>query len=432
MKHSIMLLCRLTIPFATIFCLSFASASDISIGNANDVASNSDWSESELNIIESLSIDRLPALPNSPSNAYADDERAQQFGKALFYDTQFSGNKNISCASCHQPENHFVDSLPRAVGLHATGRNTPTIIGVGWQRWFYWDGRKDSLWSQALIPFEASDEMGSNRVSVVKKIISEEKYNKQYTDLFGHFPMSLNQATLALEAGTFGSKVMQNNWHRLSAEIQRSINQVYVNVGKSLAAYQRTLSYKPTVFDHYAKQLKQGGKKEDPPLTDDTIFTEEQIAGLKLFINEEKTQCLQCHNTALFSNRGFHNIGSGNFSGARLDFGRMFGLQAVLLDEFNCLGAYSDASQDQCTALKFLNKNPQIPLKGAFKTPGLRNVSQTRPYFHDGRFTTLTEVVEFYNKPPKNNGPHELLPMGLNSVEVSQLVSFLESLAEVQ
>jgi len=73
------------------------------------------------------------------------------------------------------------------------------------------------------------------------------------------------------------------------------------------------------------------------------LLTDSEIAGIKLFINPQKTPCLQCHNGPLQTNNDFHNIGTGNFSGDHLDFGRILGLQAVLMDEFNCMGSYSDA-----------------------------------------------------------------------------------------
>ena len=385
-------------------------------------ASDAVWTDSEHRIIESLSLSKLPPKPDSPSNRYADSALAIALGEQLFFDTRFSKNQQFSCASCHQPDNYFTDGAAVAKGVQATGRNTPTVVGSAWQRWFYWDGRKDSLWSQALIPFEAPNEMGGSRTAVVKHLLSDSDYRDQYIKLFGHTPSELSPEDLALDAGPLGSEEMQDNWNQLGKKSQRSINQVYVNIGKSLAAYQRTLTFKPSLFDRYAEQLRNNESTEKAVLNDD------QVSGLKLFINAEKTQCLQCHNTALLSNRGFHNVGSGTFNGPNLDFGRLFGLQAVLLDEFNCLGTYSDAKPDQCSALNYLNKRQHIPLQGAFKTPGLRNIRQSDPYFHDGRFKTLEEVVNFYNNPPKDNGPHELLPMGLDSKEVRQLVRFLETL----
>lgn len=139
-------------------------------------------------------------------------------------------------------------------------------------------------------------------------------------------------------------------------------------------------------------------------------------------------QCLQCHNGPLFTNRGFHNVGTGGLTGEHLDFGRMVGIQAVLQDEFNCLGIYSDAEPEDCHSLRFLNKSAHMPVQGAFKTPSLRNLLQTAPYFHDGRFSTLKQVIEFYNNPPQVER-NELRPLNLSKQEMDQLTSFLRTLS---
>jgi cytochrome c peroxidase len=132
----------------------------------------------------------------------------------------------------------------------------------------------------------------------------------------------------------------------------------------------------------------------------------------------------------LFSNGGFHNIGSGNFDGANLDFGRVYGIRMALMDEFNCLGPYSDARPRECTELVFLNTDSHVPLEGAFKVPSLRNVARTAPYFHDGRFTNLADVIDYYRTAPASlqPGTHELLEMTLSEAESLQLVKFLETL----
>ena len=83
------------------------------------------------------------------------------------------------------------------------------------------------------------------------------------------------------------------------------------------------------------------------------LLSVQEITGLKLSMDSRRTQCLQCHNGPMFTNGGFHNIGTGNFSGEHLDFGRVFGLRAVLMDEFNCLGKYSDAQPTSAWSYAF-------------------------------------------------------------------------------
>jgi cytochrome c peroxidase len=149
----------------------------------------------------------------------------------------------------------------------------------------------------------------------------------------------------------------------LSPASKNIVNKNFVNVGKALAAYQRTLTYEPTRFDRFAQELQT--EASDYSLNDD------ELTGLKLFINSEKTQCLQCHNGPLFTNRGFHNVGTGGLHGERLDFGRMVGLQAVIQDEFNCLGEYRDAMPEECSSLRFLNRSAHMPVH-IFMTDGLQ------------------------------------------------------------
>jgi cytochrome c peroxidase len=384
-------------------------------------AEETQWNKSELSILRSLSLSSLPPLPVSKSNRFADHSQAQEFGQLLFFDERLSGDGKTSCASCHQPEKYFTDGLPRITSDTTVGRNTPTIVASGWLRWFYWDGRRDSLWSQALIPFEAADEMASSRLAVTRIITQDKNYLRLYQSIFGKLPVSLLNKNLPEHAGPLGDADMRDKWHRLPKHVQQQINRVYSNLGKSIAAYERTLAPKPTRFDHYVDQLIDDNKQ--------TIeLTEQEIAGIKLFIDPQKTQCMQCHNGPLFTNGGFHNVGSGKFQGESLDFGRMLGLQAVLMDEFNCLGNYSDANPDECTTIKFLNRSNHIPLQGAFKTPSLRNALLTSPYFHDGRFNSLIEVMQFYNQPPTKNGPHELKDLKLQDEQLVQLVAFLKLL----
>ena len=370
------------------------------------------WSESELAVMRSLSLTALPPLPNSPSNRVANNPEAAALGRAVFFDPRFSGNGQLSCASCHQPDQFFTDQRPRGVGIKTTQRNTPTLVASGWLRWFYWDGRRDSLWSQALIPFEAGEEMGGSRAQVVWQL--GQAYRESYEKIFGDFPKTLLTVRPSAHASPIGDAAMQNRWYRMPKSRQQSVNTVFANLGKAIAAYERTLQPKPTRFDRFVAEQQSD------------LLNDQEKAGLKLFIDPAKTNCLQCHNGPLLTNQGFHNIGSGNFDGQRLDFGRVFGVQALLLTEFNCLGPYSDAKPEDCTALRFLQKNGH--LEGAFKTPSLRNLKKTAPYFHDGRFQTLQQIIEFYTTPPSNNGPHELKALTLSAQEQKNLVAFLSTL----
>ncbi len=384
-----------------------------------------DLVKDSLTVLASMRLDSETAPPPSPSNRFADEPRAASFGEALFFDSRFSLDGTLSCASCHQPSRYFTDGKQRGEGVHRSGRNTPTVVGSAYQTWFYWDGRRDSLWSQALVPFEAADEMGSSRLQVIRVIANDERYRSAYEVVFGPLPDTVTATGLPEHAGPLGTSAMRDAWYRLPAVVRNDVNTAYVNVGKALEAYQRTLRIPRSRFDEYVDALIAGGADKSDSLTAD------EQKGLALWLDTEKTHCMRCHNGPRFTNEGFSNIGTGTFSGTSLDFGRVYGIRAVVTDEFNCGGPYSDAGDNQCAHLRFLNSSAHVPLEGAFKVPSLRNVAKTAPYMHDGRFSSLRDVIEHYRNPPQNSGDHELVPLELSDEEVSQLVSFIESLSAV-
>ncbi|MBT8152298.1 MAG: cytochrome-c peroxidase, partial [Gammaproteobacteria bacterium] len=309
-------------------------------------------------------------------------------------------------------------------------RNTPTVAGLAWHTWFYWDGRKDSLWAQSLAPIEAPAEMNSSRMYVARLVGQSPSYRAFYENLFGSYPGILLQPGKLDHASPIGDAKRQNNWYRIPAGQRQLVNRVFTNAGKALGAYVRTLEHGASNFDNYVEQLERGNYRKA-----NKILDARSRQGLKLFIDDKKTQCLRCHNGPLFTNFEFHNIGSGNFDGDSLDFGRLLGLPSVLQDEFNCLGPYSDAPSTGCIHLKFINRQPDESLQGAYKTPALRDVAKTAPYLHDGRYTSLKDVLQHYNdiaNTKKINAMSELNPIDLSDDELLALESFLLNLTGSQ
>lgn len=356
------------------------------------------WSDLELAKLRSLWIGSLPPLPPDPSNGVADDPRAIALGRKLFFDTRLSATGYVSCATCHRPDQEFQDGLPLGKGVGLTTRRTQTLVGVAYNTWFFWDGRKDSLWAQALAPLESPSEMGGHRFDQARAVAYY--YRADYESLFGPLP-----------------KV---DWTALSAEGQEAVTLVFVNIGKAIAAYERTLLPVPARFDAYVEAA----------LNDDeagqAVFTTDEVAGLKLFIG--KADCAQCHNTPLFSDGGFHNTGVPPAPGQPPDEGWGKGLPLMLDDEFGCKGRYSDAASGECAAWRYLVAGVPTQI-GAFKTPTLRGVAGRAPYMHAGQFATLAEVVRHYSAAPSAPvGASELYPRRLTQAEVAQLVAFLQTL----
>lgn len=377
------------------------------------------WTEAEISTLRSLWIGSLPPLASDPSNAYADDPKAAAFGQSIFFDTRFSSNGEVACATCHIPDKMFNDGLPLAQGVGTTTRRTMTIIGTAYSPWLFWDGRKDSQWAQALGPMESPVEHGGTRTQYAHLI--DEQYRTQYESIFGALPDFSDRTRFPDVAGPVDNPTARAAWDAMTQADRDAVTQVYVNMGKAIAAYERLIIPGPSRFDTYMQAL----------LNDDyeamqTALTNDEVAGLRLFIG--RAECVKCHNGPLFTNNDFHNTGVPAADGLSGDDGRASGVQKVLNDEFNCLSRWSDAGENDCADLRFVTSTGE-QLEGAFKPPTLRNVAESAPYMHAGQYATLEEVLQYYNHPPfAPIGHSELEPLGLTTNELAQLEAFLRAL----
>ena len=373
------------------------------------------WSDDELDTLKNLWIGSLPTLPADPSNLYADNPDAAAFGQKLFFDTRFSSNSKVACATCHLPDKQFQDGTPLANGVGRTNRRTMTIVGTAYSPWLFWDGRKDSQWAQALGPMENPVEHGGNRTLYAHLIA--EFYADEYTALFGSLP---DLSSLPRNAGPVADLEAAANWEAMSPEKKEAVTRIYVNMGKSIAAYERHLNPGVSRFDQYMEAIL----NNDPAAGD--ILTGDEIAGLKLFIG--KANCTNCHNGPFFTNNDFHNTGVPAAKDLPDDVGRSLGAQQVLADEFNCLSVYSDAQTDECAELNFLviDEHQQ---ERQYKPPSLRNVAQRGPFMHAGQFATLEEVLNHYNTAPQAPSGHsELESLNLTEKQIAQIIAFLKTL----
>ncbi len=352
------------------------------------------WTAAESDLLRSLWIGSLPPLPADPSNAAADDPRAARLGQRLFFDTRLSANGAVACATCHQPERLFTDGLDVAQGVARGERHTMGLVGAAYSPWMFWDGRKDSLWAQALAPLESPAEHSGNRLQFVKLLASDEHYQAEYTVLFGALPELPGQ--------------------------ESAITEVFVNMGKSIAAYERLLLPGESRFDLYVNALLEN----DEPRSG-LILNDDEIAGLRLFIGD--AQCINCHNGPLFTNNEFHNTSVLPATGKLPSMGRVGAVREVLADPFNCRGVYSDEPDAGCAELRFARTGDE--LIGAHKTPSLRNVALTAPYMHAGQMNSLTDIIDQYNRAPLSMvGHNEVKPLNLSRNERRQLEAFLNTL----
>jgi cytochrome c peroxidase len=292
------------------------------------------------------------------------------------------------------------------------------IAGTAYSPWLFWDGRKDSQWAQALGPLESPVEHGGTRTQYAHLIAAH--YRAEYKALFGPLP---DLSSLPATAGPVVDPAALAAWEAMSPADREAVTQIYANMGKAIAAFERTILPAPTRFDAYVQAVLENDNR-----TMRAAFTADEVAGLRLFIGP--ANCTRCHNGPLLTDNDFHNTAVPALPNLPEDTGRAAGTAQVLADEFNCLSPYSDAAPEQCAELRFMLSEGE-QLMRAFKPPSLRGVAARPPYMHAGQFATLEEVLAHYNNAPAAPAGHsELEPLNLSPIELGQLLAFLQTLNE--
>lgn len=344
-----------------------------------------------------LRLGPLPALPADPTNRWANDPAAAALGRELFGEPRLSRNGEVSCASCHQPERGFADGRKLAMGLSLGTRHSQSLLDAAHQRWFTWDGRADSLWSQALHPFQNPLEMGLTPAEVIERVRSIEPLRARYEALFGALPRAGDAA---------------------------AIDAAFARLGKSIAAFERTLVTGPSAFDRWLDRVRAGDDSATPE------FGDAARRGAMLFVG--KADCVRCHSGPLLSDGEFHMIGvPGQDAAAPTDRGRLEGIERLKADRFNASGVHSDAPDGvQAKVTRATTLDPDA--WGRFRTPSLRSAAATPPYMHQGQLATLEDVVRFYDTLEgattlDHHAERVLEPLGLSERQRADLVAFLKA-----
>lgn len=390
----------------------------------DDLAFGMGIPESALPIV--LDMSPMPGMPPDPTNRVADDPAAARLGQFLYYDRRLSGSGEFACATCHDPEAGFSDGLPLSEAAGTTSRHAPHLWDVGYQRWFLWDGRCDSLWCQAAAPIEAQGEMDGDRMAVARLVTTDPDLGPAYTAIFGESP-DLEDMTRFPEHGRPLDDPTHPDaaaWAAMAPQDQDAVNRVYTNVTKSIAAYERRLVTGPTRVDRFVTALAAG----TPEGLD--VLTAEEVLGLVLFTGEGN--CHLCHGGPLLSNREFHSVGLGSRPWLDPDdLGRFDGIDKLRASAFNAAGPWSDdPGGDAAMRIeRLVQSGEQV---GQFKTPSLRNITLSPPYMHGGHFEDLYQVVDNYNKLEEDMGLGHLetfmVPLGWGAAEVDAVVAFLGAL----
>ena len=424
---------------AAVALLAFACG-----GSAQDGFTKSEWAT-----IKTLS--PLPAIPANPTNQYADNEAAARFGQVLFYEKGLSGPlavgndgtngglgqvgdiDKVACSDCHLPNYHYCDnrSHPDALSLgsHWGKRNSPSALNVAYYPWITWAGRLDSLWAQGAAGFESPD-MAGDRCQVAHWLWTNQRdtYNAIFADKLpdaldpdapdaSRFPAFCNPKAAISDATEKAARAAA--WNAMAPDDQTAVLRIMSNVGKAVEAYERKLVTGPAPFDRFVAG-------------DKNAISASAKRGLKLFIG--RAFCVECHSGPTFSDGAFHNLGVpqvGDLAPA-VDDGRFTDLGIMLKSVYSEAGKFSDDpafGQQKEAGLTASDAD-----HGAFRTKDLRGVADSAPYFHDGAFGNLWDVIDFYDQGGGNPAAGamkdpKMRPLNLTAEDKDDLIAFLQSLS---
>jgi cytochrome c peroxidase len=291
-------------------------------------------------------------------------------GKRLFFDSRLSGDTQLSCASCHQPENGFSDGL--ALGRAYPGslhfRNTPTLINAALRESWMHDGR-----------------LGTNLNDVTREMLTE-------------------------------TYLMNMDMRLMQERIKQ--DPVYVKMFKDAGFGEPSNGGVRNAIPEYLKTLTSRGAAFD-----EGNMSSEAERGFKLF--EGKANCASCHSGNRFSDDRVHVTGVPGNDDIWKD--PMRHITFVTYAKFMGVENYMNLRHDPGAYIR----THQSKTDRSFLTPTLRELKHTGPYMHNGTFETLADVVKFYvagggEAPNKSD---LLKPLELSAKEQADLVSFLESLS---
>jgi len=306
-----------------------------------------------------------------------------ELGRKLFFDARLSADGNISCASCHDPKLAFTDgrAVAEGVGGRRGARNSPTLLNAMFNTGQFWDGRANMLEDQAVQPLVNPLEMGNGSYDeVVSRLRAIPEYRAEFRSVFG------SEARIEL-------------------------------VGRALAAYERTLVSGDAPFDRFIAG-------------DQNAIAEAAKRGFALF--RGRARCSRCHTISdalpFFTDFNYHNTGVA-MNHPNYD---KLSRRAYAATETDKAKEVIDelAKQEGGQELGRVLITYQVFDIGSYRTPSLRNIALTAPYFHNGSAKTLADVVRFYNEGgrPNINREWDLDALSLTEDEQRDLVAFLESL----
>jgi len=328
-------------------------------------------------------------------------------GKDIFTDKNLSTPVGLSCSGCHAASTGFSDPNHNIVSEGAVdglfgNRNAPmaaytmynppfhySAADSGYKGGLFLDGRVNTLEEQAQKPFLNPLEMGNSDANTVLLKLQSASYYPLFKQVYGGVT---------------------------------DANTAFADMADAIATYERSPELNPftSKFDYY--------------MAGQVSLTEEELAGMTLFNDSNRAKCTNCHlitpdpvsGKILFTDFTYNN------DGVPKNPNNPF---YTIPTAYNPLGTnYIDNGLGN-----IINDPTQ---NGAFRVSSLRNVAVSAPYFHNGVYNTLEEVVHFYNvrdvsgsgiAPPEVSANIDTAETGnqhLTAQEEAYIVAFLKTLTD--
>ncbi len=291
-----------------------------------------------------------------------------ELGKKLFFDRRLSGDGTMNCVTCHNPEMAFTDGLDISLSYPTTKnwRNSPALVNVAYRTYLFHDGRAKSLEEQALFPMMSAFEMNKNLDYLEEHIRSVPEYTLEFRKVF-------------------------------NGEVTRE------RIAMAIAAFERTLISAGAPLDRYLKG-------------EGNALSEDAKKGMTIF--KGKGLCIDCHFGADLTDDKFYALNVPE--NPKLLHDPMVTATMRFVAKIYNYEDYRNLKEDPG---RYLISKDKKDWK-AFKTPTLREISKTAPYMHNGVFSSLEEVIDFFDQ-GGGTGNTVLKPLGLTPEEKRQLKAFL-------
>jgi cytochrome c peroxidase len=311
-----------------------------------------------------------------------------ELGRKLYFDLRLSKDGTVACATCHDVARGFTDqrNVSEGIGDQLGRRNAPTTMNAVFFQTFFLDGRAPSLEEQAKLPIVNPIEMGQpTGDAAVQSIAADPEYQQLFQKAYGRPPN-------------------------------------YDDVGRGIAAFERTLVFLGSPFDRFLAG-------------DQQAISDDARQGWVLY--NGKARCMSCHainpSNPLGTDNRFHNVGVSarhqDFEGlAKRAYRELQGKQGRAgLEAVDRLALQTDLSE----LGRFMVTKDRADI-GAFKTLQVRNVGVTPPYMHDGSMQTLWDVMDHYNKGGESNPYLDggIEPLALTEAEIDQVVALLFTMTD--